>query len=209
MIPQLLKKSPYFYGNLKIIAVPINPPLFPIQADRPNNKLTNSMHQGPSWEASVFSPSQEIIFILWNPEVYYSIHKSLPLPILNKSDPIHVSPSYLLKIHFNIVFPTTPKSSEWSLYLKSLHQTSPVPHTRYMPCPPHSSWFDHPYIWWGLQIMRLLVRYSSPIHRYLVPLRPKYPPRCHTLEHPQPKFLSQYERPIFTSIQNKRFCTEL
>jgi len=205
MIPQLLKRSPYFYGNLKIIAIPINPPLLPIQADRPNNKLTNSMHQRPSWEASVSSASQEIIFILWNPKVHYRIYTSLStLPILSKSDPIHVSPSYLLKIHFNIVFPTTPTSSEWSLYLKSLHQNSPVPHMRYMHCPPHYSWFDHPYIWLGLQIIRLLFRYSSPIPRNLVPFRPKYPPRCPILEHPQPKFLPQYERQSFTSIQNNR-----
>jgi len=121
------------------------------------NYPTNSTQQSPSWEASVSSPSQEIIFILWNPKVHYRIHKSLlTFPILCKIDPIHVSPSYLLKAHFNIVFPTTPTSSEWFLYLRSPHQNSPVPHTRYMPRPSHSSWFDHPYIRWGLQIIRLL-----------------------------------------------------
>ena len=61
MIPQLVKRSPYFYGNLKIIAVPINPPLFPIQADRPNNKLANFMHQRPSWELSSFCGTRRFI----------------------------------------------------------------------------------------------------------------------------------------------------
>ena len=98
------------------------------------------MQQSPSWEASVTSASQEIIFIWWNPKVHYRIHKGRPtLPILSKIDPIHVSPFDLLKNHFNIVFPTIPTSSEWSLYLKSLHQNSRIPHTRYMPHPSHSS----------------------------------------------------------------------
>jgi hypothetical protein len=36
------------------------------------------MEQRPSWEANTFSASQEIPLILWNLEVHYHIHKSLP-----------------------------------------------------------------------------------------------------------------------------------
>jgi len=76
---------------------------------------------------------------------------------------------------------------------------SPLPHTRYMPCPSHSSRFDHPdNIWWGVHIIKLLIMLFSP----LVPLRPKCSPQHPFLKHPQPTFLPQCERPSFTPIQN-------
>jgi hypothetical protein len=40
-------------------------------------------------------------------------------------------------------------SPQWSLSLRLPHQhsvhTSPLPHTRHMPSPSHSSWFYHPH----------------------------------------------------------------
>jgi hypothetical protein len=42
------------------------------------------------------------------PNVHYRVHKSpTPVPILRQIDPVHTIPSYLSKIHLNIVHPPT------------------------------------------------------------------------------------------------------
>ena len=96
--------------------------------------LTHSMEQSPSCETNRFSASQEIPRILWNPNVHYSIRDSPPpVPILSQLNLFHPSPSHFLKIHLNIILPSTPGSRKWSLSLTFRHQnpvyTSPRPHT--------------------------------------------------------------------------------
>jgi hypothetical protein len=99
--------------------------------------LTHSMEQGPSWEANRFSASQEIRRILWDPNAHYRIHKRLPpVPILRQIDPVHALSYHFLKIHLNIILPSTPLSSKWSLSLRFPHQkalcTSALPLTCYV-----------------------------------------------------------------------------
>ena len=52
--------------------------------------------------------------------------------------------SYILKIRFNMILPSTPGSFEWPLSLRFSHQstvyTSPLLLTCYMSCSFHSSW---------------------------------------------------------------------
>ena len=114
--------------------------------------------------------------------------------------------SHYLKIHLNIILPSTPSSSKWYLSLRFPPPkplcTSPLPRTCYLSFPSHSL-FDHPNnVWCAVQIMKLLIMYFSPLPCCLVPLRPRYLPQHPVLEHHETTLLPQWSssRPV----QNKR-----
>jgi hypothetical protein len=83
--------------------------------------ITNWLHRAESFLRSYKSPdSQEILYILWNPKARYCVHKHLPpVPILSEICPVHASPSESLKICFNIILPSMPSSSQWTILLTS------------------------------------------------------------------------------------------
>jgi hypothetical protein len=62
-----------------------------------------------------FAANQEIPCILWNnPKVHYRTHKRPPtVPILNQLHPIPTTLSHFLKIHLNIILPSTFWSPQW------------------------------------------------------------------------------------------------
>jgi hypothetical protein len=60
----------------------------------------------------IIQPFRKFPAILRKPKAHRRVHRSPPLvPILSHLDPVHTIPSYLSKIHFNIVLPPTSWSS--------------------------------------------------------------------------------------------------
>jgi hypothetical protein len=84
---------------------------------------TISMKQSLSLEAECCSVSQEFPQLLWNLKVYTmftrTYYQSLFWAKLIYST--HSAPCFF-KIHFNIIFPYTPRSYKWSLPIKFSNQ---------------------------------------------------------------------------------------
>ena len=96
------------------------------------------MEQISSWEANLFSASQEIPRILWNPKVHYRIRKCLPrVPILNQLDPVQTPTSYswisilILTFHLRLGLQSGLFSS--GLPTKTLHTPRLSPYALHAP----------------------------------------------------------------------------
>jgi len=94
---------------------------------------------------------------------FIAAFKSAPPPVPNSElqQYIRWSPNHFLKSLFNIIVPSTPRSSTWYAFIAFSHQnplsTFPVPYTCHMPLLSHSSCFDHlKNIWCIFQIIILL-----------------------------------------------------
>jgi hypothetical protein len=140
------------------------------------------MEQSP-WEAKQYARLVKKFPAFWNPKVHY---RPPPVPILSQINPTHTFKSYFPKILFNITLPSTLRSSEWSLPFRLFNQNfvciSHLPHTCYIPCPPHPPLFDQPNdIWWREQSMSLFKMQLYRASHCIWPSKKKNPDRIYGL----------------------------
>jgi hypothetical protein len=108
-----------------------------------------------------------------DPLPHSQVPATCPCPETFRSSPY--TTSHFLRLLLDNILPSKPGSPTWSLTLRFPHQNpvyaSPLQNACYMPRPSRSSRFYHPNgIWWGVQVIQLLIMHFSPLPCYLVPL---------------------------------------
>jgi hypothetical protein len=125
-----------------------------------------------------------------------------------------------------------PGSSKWSIYLRFPQQnpvcTSPFPNRCYIPRPSHYCRFNHPNnIWWGLQIIKLLVlsflhsTVTSPLLGQSIPLSTLFSnslslrPSLNVSDQVSRQYKTTYKIIVLyififldSKLEGERFCTE-
>jgi len=89
-------------------------------------QLTGCMEQSLTWEVNRISAIIEIFHLLYNPKVHYFFHRSPPVvSILSQMHPVHIF-LHFPQIYSNIIFPSTPRSSELFLPFWFTNQNCPM-----------------------------------------------------------------------------------
>jgi hypothetical protein len=163
---------------------------------------TYSMMQDILWKADSHSPCQTIASFLYGNWRFITVFTKPCHQTLSWASRIHPFDPYLPKIQLNVIFPPTPRSSQWSLAFgppnRNPVNTSPLPHACHMSRPSHPPWFSHPNnIRWRIQAVKFIIMQFSSRSVFLQ-FRSKYP------QHSVLRKLSVYVPP--TKWETK-FCT--
>jgi hypothetical protein len=70
------------------------------------------MKQSPTWDSNVHLDSQEILRLLWNPKVSHRVYSPTTGPCPEPVNSLRKLMSYFFRIHFNIILPSTSRSSK-------------------------------------------------------------------------------------------------
>ena len=131
------------------------------------------MQHSPSWKSNRFSASQKIPRILCNPKVHYAFTSAHHLSLFWASSIQSIPPHPTSWRSILILSSNLRLGLQGSFVVP--HQNpvyaSPLPHTRYMPRPPHSSRFYHANnIGRGVKIIKLLLSsfLHSPVTSFLL-----------------------------------------
>lgn len=139
--------------------------------------INYSMQQSPSWEAEIFSTSQEIPIIRWSLTFIILFTRAGHFPC-----PYHGLLSYYFRIHSDIVLSSMLRYPKLLLFSRFSHQKtlwflSPPPPSSQKPhAPPRSFSFiwSPENIWWELLIMSLIILQFSPVSCYFHFFTSKY-----------------------------------
>jgi hypothetical protein len=115
-----------------------------------------------SWEAVNCVATQELLSVLCNPTVHYSVHKSPPV-VLSWARPIQPIPSHPISLRYILIFSTHQRLGLSRGLLPSGFTTNILYAFLFSPiratCPAHRPpWLDHSnYTWRRVQVMKLLI----------------------------------------------------
>jgi hypothetical protein len=124
------------------------------------NKITDYMECSPSWEAKIPQPVKKFPHVM-EPDGALSCSQQPTTPPARWTQSTHI----LLMIHFNIMLPSMLRvhTGFFMVFLTwTPNAFALLSSAGYKPCQSHPSQFDHPNIWQGVQIMKLLIVWFSP-----------------------------------------------